>query len=108
MKLAQSDFDIIKLEQEVSQNVFVGGSIGDIVSAFLPYIYSIAGIALLLMLLAGGFQLMTSGGDPKGVEAGKQKITNALIGIIIVFASFWIVQVVGRILGIEIFKGIFE
>lgn len=104
MKLAQIDFDKL---QKASNPDFGFSSFGEIITAILPYVYSIAGIALLLMLLAGGLQLMTSGGDPKGMEGGKQKITNALIGIIIVFVSFWIVQIVGRILGIEVFKGIF-
>jgi len=103
MKLAQ-DFE--KIEGELGLNYDSSSKIGDIVTDIIPYIIGAAGIVLLLSLIMGGIGLMTSGGDPKKTEASKQKITNSLIGIIIVFASFWIVQIVGSILGVETFKGL--
>ncbi len=86
---------------------FAGGSIGDIVSGLVVYLFPLAGLLLLLYLLFGGLQMMTSAGDPKKMEGAKQKLTNALIGFIIVFASYWIVQIVGKVLGIEIISEIF-
>ena len=41
-------------------------TIGDIFSAALKYIYIFAGLAVGLYLILGGFQLLTSGGDPAG------------------------------------------
>jgi hypothetical protein len=55
----------------------------------------------------GGLGLMTSAGDPKKVEASKHRITNAIIGIVIIFASYWIIQLVSTLLGVERFN-IFE
>lgn len=86
---------------------FAGGSIGDIVSGLVVYLFPLAGLLLLLYLLFGGLQMMTSAGDPKKMEGAKQKLTNALIGFIIVFTSYWIVQIVGKVLGIEIISEIF-
>ncbi len=83
------------------------GTVGNIVSEFIKYLFPLAGILLLLYLLFGGFSLMTSGGDPKAVQDAKSKITNALIGFIIIFASYWIVQILGTILGIEAITNIF-
>lgn len=85
-----------------------GLKFADILTATIPYILGAAGIILLLILVASGFQLMTSAGDPKKIEAAKGKLTNAFVGIIIIFASFWIVQILGRFLGIEIFKELFS
>ncbi len=82
-------------------------SIGDLINDILPLIYSIAGILLLLYLIMGGLGLMTSAGDPKKVEASKHRITNAIIGIVIIFASYWIIQLVSTLLGVERFN-IFE
>ena len=76
-------------------------TIGELVGALLPYIFAGAGLLLLLFLVFGGLSLMLSRGDPKAVQSAKDKITSALVGFIIVFASYWIVQIVGRILGIE-------
>ena len=82
-------------------------SIGDLISIILPYIFTGAGLALLIYLIFGGFGFLTSGGDPKAIESAKGKITGALVGFIIIFVSFWMVQLIGQILGIEMIKNIF-
>ncbi|MFZ5365846.1 MAG: hypothetical protein ACOZBZ_00955 [Patescibacteria group bacterium] len=74
--------------------------IGDIVSALLPYILVLAGLGLLAYLILGGFQLMTSRGDPKAVESAKGKITGAVIGFLIIFTSFLLVQVLQVVFGL--------
>ena len=84
------------------------GSITDIVKDLLPYIFSIAGIILLLYLILGGLQLMFAKGDPKAVQASWSKITNAVIGFVIIFAAYWIVQLVANALNIQIMKDIFK
>lgn len=82
--------------------------LGEIVSGLLPYLFAGAGLFLLLYLIFGGFQLMTSAGDPKKTQEAKGKITNALVGFFIVFISYWLVQIVGTILGIEVITDIFR
>lgn len=81
---------------------FAGGTIGDILSALLPYIYVLAGLILFIYLIIGGFGLLTSGGDPKAVESAKGKITNAVVGFIIIFISYWLVQILEIVFGVEI------
>ena len=73
----------------------------------LPYIFSIAGIALLIYLISGGFQLMTSRGDPKAIQSAQGKITNALIGFAIIFVAYFVVNILGQVLNIEQFGPIF-
>ena len=82
---------------------FENGTIGDVFSELLPYIYVVAGLILLIMLIMGGFGLMTSAGNPDKTKAGYGKITNALIGFLIIFVSYFVVQLVETILGIKIF-----
>ncbi|OGM05437.1 hypothetical protein A2125_01220 [Candidatus Woesebacteria bacterium GWB1_43_5] len=86
---------------------FTGATLGDIIQSALPWIFGIAGIGLLLFLLYGGLHLMISGGEPKAVAEAKGKITNALIGFIIVFVAYWIVQLIGMIFGLEGITNIF-
>jgi hypothetical protein len=69
-------------------------NLGSIVSAALTYVFPVAGVMLLVYLLWGGFDYLTSMGDPKKAEGGRNKITNAVIGFIIIFAAYWIVQLV--------------
>jgi len=103
-KLAQIDFTAL---EDIAAPKFSGGDVGSIIIAITPIFFTLAGIMLLIYLMMGGFQLMTSAGNPKVVEAGKAKITNALLGFIIVFISFWIVQIVGLLFGIDVISEIF-
>jgi len=84
---------------------FSSSSIGDILggeNGLLRYIYVIAGLVLLLMLISGGIGLMTSGGNPDKMKAGYGKITSALIGFLIVFISYIVAQLLETILGVDI------
>lgn len=78
--------------------------ISDIVIAyFIPG----AGLVMFILLIAGGFQIMFSGGDPKAVEAGKGKVTSAIIGFIVIFAAYWIVQAIAIAFGLKAIEEIF-
>ncbi|KKR89644.1 MAG: protein of unknown function with transmembrane region [Microgenomates group bacterium GW2011_GWC1_41_20] len=95
--------DLEQIQKGAFPDSNFGGTtkIGDIISSVLPYIFGAAGIALLIYLILGGFQIMTSRGDPKAMQAAQSKITNAVIGFIIVFLAFIIVQLLGQVLGLK-------
>jgi heme/copper-type cytochrome/quinol oxidase subunit 4 len=76
-------------------------TIGGFISAVLPNVFIIAGVILLLLLLFGGF--MTSD-NPEAQDKGKQAITSALIGFVIIFASYWIIQIIQVLTGVNILK----
>ncbi len=76
--------------------------IGAIISFILPYILVLSGILLFIFLVMGGFDLMTSAGDPKKMEQGKEKIMAAIVGFIIVFIAYWLYQIIAFIFGIKI------
>jgi len=76
-------------------------TLGTIVGKLLPILFSVAGIILFLFLIAGGFDLLTSGGDPKKAEGAKGKITNAIVGFIIVFVAWWLTKILSTIFGLE-------
>lgn len=77
-------------------------TLADIINALVPYVFALAGLLLLLLLIWGGFDLLCSGGDPEKVKSAQSKITNALIGFIIIFAAYWILQILQVILGFKI------
>lgn len=81
--------------------------LSDIVNAFIQIIFPIVGLLLLLYLLYGGYNLMLSGGDPKKAAAAKSIITTAFLGFIIIFFSYWLVKIVGKVLGLQAFEDIF-
>jgi hypothetical protein len=76
-------------------------TIGEIIGNLLPYIYVIAGIILLLMLISGGIGLMTSGGNPDKSKASYGRITGALIGFLIIFVSYFLAKIAEIVLGVK-------
>ncbi len=83
-------------------------SLGSILTMALRFIFAFAGIGLLLMILSSGFTLLTSGGDPKKLEMGRNRITNAIVGFVIIFVAFWLTQLMGIIFGIAEIGTIFK
>ncbi|MFZ5365848.1 MAG: hypothetical protein ACOZBZ_00965 [Patescibacteria group bacterium] len=68
-------------------------------TAFVTWFLKLAigiggGIAFLLMLL-GAFQIMTSSGDPDRLKAGKELITSALMGLLMIIFSVFLLQLIG-------------
>lgn len=101
---------LVNYPSEFSRFVFQGnqGTIGNILSAAIPLVLAFAGLGLLLMLLSAGFTFLTSAGDAKKMEQGKQQLTFAVVGFLIVFAAYWIVQLTGTIFGLQSITSIFK
>lgn len=78
--------------------------LGGIISAVLPYIFVFSGLMLFLFLIFGGFQLLASGGNPESVKSGQGKVTGALIGFIIIFVAYWLVEILQIVFGIDILR----
>ncbi|MCK9361366.1 pilin [Patescibacteria group bacterium] len=69
----------------------IGGGETDlyvIVGRIINVVLGFLGIVLLFYFLYGGFKWMTSGGDEDGVSEAKTMIRNAVIGLVIVMASY--------------------
>ncbi len=76
-------------------------SLGSIISNLMPYVFAIAGLVLLLMIIAAGYTMLTSAGNPEAIAKGKSRLTAGLIGFILVFAAYWILQIIEVFLGIQ-------
>lgn len=75
---------------------------GGIITRTLAFLWPLAGLALFFMLVWGGFEILSKANDAKAMEAGKQRITMAILGFVLLFASFWIVQIISWIFGLSI------
>ena len=97
--MALINFDSIT-DQAMPGFNFKNATLGGIVSALLPFIFVFAGLLLFVYLIIGGFGLMTSGGDPKAMDTAKSKITSAVIGFVVIFVSYWLIQVLQIVFGL--------
>jgi hypothetical protein len=96
-----SPLNLNQIQTGAFPNSNVPSNIGGLIGNVLPYIFGAAGIALLVYLVLGGLQVMTSRGDPKAMQGAQAKITNALIGFVIIIIAFFIVQLFGRLFGLQ-------
>ena len=78
-----------------------GAKLGGIIGGILGFLLAIAGLLSFLYLLTGGIQWITSGGDKTGVDTARQKILNAIIGLVITFGTWAIVKLVFDFLGMD-------
>jgi len=76
-------------------------NIGTLVNIVRRNAFVIAGILTLVLLIFGGFGFIMSAGsgDAKGMDKGKQAITGAIIGLILIVLSASIVSLIGVLTG---------
>lgn len=68
----------------------------------INFIFAIAGLLVLGFIIFAGFKFITSGGDASKKEEAQKQIVAAVIGLLIIVFSFFIVQLVFSLLGIQI------
>ncbi len=68
--------------------------IAQYMSAVYRYAVGIGGMLAAVMMMIGGVQYLTAGGDSSRVARGKQRITDALLGLMIVMGAYLLMYVV--------------
>lgn len=75
-----------------------------IFARIIRIVAQIAALALFVMLVVGGFKLLTSRGDPQKSEEAKNTMTYAVIGLTVIVASWLILKILGDFLGINLLR----
>ena len=79
-------------------------NLGQILGFVISIAFIIAILVALLFLVWGGIKWITSGGDKTGVEAARNQIIAAIIGLIVVFLAFFILNLILGLFGLSLFK----
>ena len=66
-------------------------SLGDLIGNILRLMFFIAGLYALVLLLLGGFEWVSSGGEEKKLGSARGKILNAIIGLVVMVAVLTLV-----------------
>lgn len=80
------------------QNITIQG----IISGSISLVLIVVALVFFFILVLGGLRWVTSGGDEKKVGVARAQITNALIGLAIVFAAWAIMKLIGTVFGVDI------
>lgn len=69
-------------------------NLNQLIAWFYYFIVGISGLAAFAMLVWGGVQWLTSAGSPSKITEAKDRITSALLGLLIILGSWLILQVI--------------
>jgi len=74
----------------------------EIINAFFTLALPLAGLILLGIIIYAGFTILTGANNPEKVDQGKKILTQGLIGFFIVFATYWLAQIIEVLTGFPI------
>jgi len=81
------------------------GDLGMLISALVGTLLILSAILAFFFLILGGISWITSGGDKAKMEEARNKITHAIVGLIIVGAAWAVMTLVQNFLGFTIIGG---
>lgn len=84
---------------EIDPGTGFATDIGALINAVLSFVMVLGALLVFFYLIWGGIEWITSGGDKGKTEGARNKITAAVIGLIILAASYAILQLILRFLG---------
>lgn len=69
---------------------------------------AVAGLYFLIQFILSAIKYISQGGDDKALASARKAMSNATLGLIMVFMAWWVVRIVGTIFGINLLKPIFK
>ncbi|OGG26464.1 hypothetical protein A2960_06320 [Candidatus Gottesmanbacteria bacterium RIFCSPLOWO2_01_FULL_39_12b] len=71
-------------------------SLGGLISFFLPKILLLGAIIFFILIIIAGFGVVINAGndDAAAKEKARSFLTYAVVGLIIMFGAFWILQII--------------
>lgn len=82
-------------------------SLSDLVNVVVRNSYVFAGLIAFVLIVLGGLGIIigTSAGDPKQIEKGQKAVVGAVVGLILVVLSIYIVQLIEGVTGTDLLGG---
>ena len=60
-----------------------------------------SGLTALVLIIYSGIKYITSKGDQAAIDGAKKTLTYAIIGLIVIFLSFFLVQLISTLTGVQ-------
>lgn len=76
-------------------------TITKIISNAIGALTIVAGIWFLFQAIIAGYNYLSAGGDKTRIEAAGHKLTNAILGLVIVIAAYGLIALLGTFLGVD-------
>lgn len=85
----------------IEQPEFFFTDVGELISKALRMVMVIGALLVFMYLIWGGMEWITSGGDKGKTESARNKITAAIVGLIVLAASWAILMLVLSFIGVD-------
>jgi hypothetical protein len=98
---------IIDLSQEAqAQGLSTGSSnaFGNFITSVLRGVIAIGLLLVLIFLIMGAFDWISGGGDKGKTESARNKITGAIVGLIVLASTLALFVAIQKFLGITVFR----
>lgn len=73
-----------------------------IMSSVIGLLTVIAGLYFVFTLITGALAWLSAGGDKMATENAQKRITHGLIGLVIIIAGIFLIDIIGGLLGLDI------
>jgi len=73
-----------------------------IIPNLITLAFTVAILIFFFMLITGAIQWISSGGDKQGLEGARGKLSNALIGLVILLSMFALMKLIETFFGVSI------
>lgn len=78
---------------QTDTEITIGGKVkftdlGDYIRTIYTWMVGIGGLVAVILIIVGGFIYMTSAGSPDRVKAAKERISHALLGLLLLLGSY--------------------
>lgn len=71
-----------------------------VINIILNFIFGISTLILFFIFVWGGYDFLTSQGNPEKIKSAQAKITSGIIGFILLVSSYLIARLIGKIFGL--------
>lgn len=92
-------FGKLGLEADTSGSSALG-VFGGFISSAIGLMTIIAVIWFIFVFITGAISIIGAGGDKQAIETAKKKITTGIIGLVATVAAIFIIDLIGRLIGI--------
>lgn len=78
---------------------------GNIINqALTAVVFPIAGVGLIILILWGGFQVLSGSlsGKQNNIDLGKKRVTAAIVGFVLLFLIYWIWRLIALATGLSV------
>ena len=79
-----------------------GGTVEKLMSNIVGFLTLGAILWFVIMIIIGAYGWISAGGDAKAVEAAQKRISNSIVGLVVVFISLAFLTVLGYLLGVKV------